>query len=95
MRKKYSSEFKARVALSAIREQKTLSELSSEHGIHRMVIQNWKRQAINALPEIFTKAKASPRKEDREKLIESLHCEIGKLKIERDWLKKKSEDFNV
>ena len=57
MRRKYSAEFKAKVALAAMREGKTMAELSSQHGVHRIQIQGWKKQAIESLPTAFNKGK--------------------------------------
>ena len=94
MRKKHSAELKAKVALDALREQKTMAELSSKYGIHRVVIQGWKKKLLQELPAIFSGGKKK-KEPDREKLVDSLYREIGKLKMERDWLKKKSEDFNA
>ena len=93
MKKQYSAAFKSKVALEAIRGQQTLSELASRHGIHRLLIQNWKKKMLEFLPGCFTdkKKKAS---EGQEELINSLYQEIGKLKVEKDWLKKKYESFN-
>ena len=90
MRKRYSPEFKAKVALEALRERKTLNALASEHGVHSMLIQKWKREAVASLTEGFSRRGRSRKEErDRERLVESLYCEIGRLKVERDWVKKK------
>ena len=92
MRKKHSADFKAKVALEAIRENHTLAELSSKHGVHRVQIQDWKKQAVASIPHTFNKGKAQETQaQEKERLIEDLYCQIGRLKVENDWLKKKYE----
>lgn len=85
-RRSFSKEFKAKVALEALRERETLAELASRYGVHPNQISSWKRQVRQALPEIFNgKWKA----EDQEKETARLYEEIGRLKVELDWLKKR------
>lgn len=88
-RKSYTSEFKARVAVEAIREGRTIAELSSAFGVHSTMITRWKREALEGLPNVFSE-KGVDRDRDREELISSLYQQIGQLKVELDWLKKKS-----
>ena len=87
MRKNYSSNFKAKVVLDAIREDKTMSELSSHYGIHRAVIQRWKNIVLEYLPELFSKKKKKADKGKKE-LIDELYRQIGELRVENEWLKK-------
>lgn len=87
--KKYSSDFKAKVALEAIKGQKTLNEISSEYGVHTTQITQWKKQVLDELPQIFGRP-AAERAKNEEALIASLYQEIGQLKVEVDFLKKKS-----
>lgn len=89
IRKKYPPSFKAKVALEAIREEKTSAELASQYEVHPSQIRKWKRIAMSGIIELFTENR---QKRDKEKnlLIEELYREIGKLKVELDWLKKKS-----
>jgi transposase-like protein len=86
-RRRHSSAFKARVALEAVKGQKTLNELASEFGVHPVQITQWKRQLLDASPEIFESGSASRR--EQEHLVEQLYQQIGQLKMEVDWLQKK------
>ena len=88
-RKQYNSKFKARVALEAIKGEKTIAELSSLYGVHANQITKWKRKAIEVLPEIFSNNKQQVIKHT-EALQDELYKQIGQLKVELDWLKKKS-----
>jgi transposase len=88
-RKRYSADFKARVALEALRGELTTAQLAAKHGLHQTMISEWKRQAVAGLAEVFagkTEAKAGIREEEREKL----HAKIGQLVVERDFLSKAS-----
>lgn len=89
-RKKYSAAFKAKVALEAIKENRTSAELSSAYGVHTTMITRWKRQLLEQLPDLFSD-KAKRKDKNKEELIASLYQQIGQLKVELDWLKKKSE----
>lgn len=88
-RRKYrSSEFKARVALAAIKGDKTIQELAARYEVHPQQITEWKKQALATLAEGFSRRKhrTDAAAESHEK---DLYAEIGRLKIELDWLKKK------
>ena len=87
-RKIYDKKFKAKVALEAIREEKTLSELSEQYGVNPNVISRWKKEVLEHLPEIFSKKREKSKKESKER-EEELYKEIGKLKVENEFLKKK------
>ena len=89
MRKKYSAEFKARVAMEALTEQKTLSVLASEYGLHPAQITKWKKELGARASEIFAKNSPGAAKAAEAKEAE-LYRQIGQLKVEVDWLKKKS-----
>ena len=88
MRKHYGNEFKAKVALAALKGDKTMAELSSEHGIHANMITRWVREAKEGLPAVFA---GSDREEVREIKAknEELFTTIGKIQVENEWLKKK------
>jgi transposase len=89
MRKSFSPEFMAKVALAAIKEDSTIAELSSKYEVHRTQIGNWRRQAIEGIAEIF-KGKLDKSRKDNEELIGELYRQIGQLRVENEWLKKKS-----
>ncbi len=86
-RRRFSAEYKARVALEALVGDQTLSELSHKHGVHPNMIAAWKRQAKENLPEIFTTG-PSPTAADKDAEIKRLHEKIGKLTVEVDFLAK-------
>jgi transposase len=84
-RKTHTPEFKAKVALEAIREEMTLAELSKKYGVHPNQISTWKRAAIENMATAFTRRGADPGK-GNEAEIEKLHSKIGQLVVERDFL---------
>ena len=88
MRKQYSPQFKARVALEAIRGEKTLSQLGSQFKVHAMQIAKWRKAAIDQLPDLFVDGR-SRKANGSETDSDALYQEIGRLKVELDWLKKK------
>lgn len=88
IRRKHPSAFKAKVAREALREQKTIAELSSGYGVHPTQITKWKQQALDGLETIFSE-RVVRKEEDTVKLIQSLYEQIGQLTVETDWLKKK------
>jgi transposase-like protein len=93
MRKTFEAGFKAKVALEAVKGEKTISELSSKYGVHPNIVGKWRKELLERLPEIFNSRK-SRREKDREEDIEKLYKSIGQLKVENDWLKKKLELLN-
>ncbi len=86
-RKRYSADFKAKVALEAIRGDLTLAELAAKHGVHHTMIAAWKRQAIEGMANTFSGAGDAP-KAVSESEVEKLHAKIGQLVVERDFLAK-------
>jgi len=86
-RRKFSAEFKAKVALEALQERATLSELSKRYELHPNLIVQWKRSYIENGVRLFQDA--HPEKDERDKLIESLYKEIGSLTMDVNFLKKK------
>lgn len=88
-RKQYSAEFKSKAALEAIKGLKTVNEIASELGVHPSQIALWKKQALDAIPEAFSSQRGQKQK-NQEDLTAQLYQQIGQLKVELDWLKKKS-----
>lgn len=88
-RRRFKAEFKARVALEAIRGEQTVSELAAKHGIHPNLITNWKRQAMAGMASVFD-GKAGEREQVRDVELKELHAKIGQLLVERDFLAKAS-----
>ncbi len=86
-RRRFSATFKSKVALEAIKGQKTISEIASEYEVHPNQVSQWKRQLREGLEDVFTDPRRSGRSEEKEK--DRLYQEIGRLKVELDWLKKK------
>jgi transposase len=88
-RKRYSADFKAKVALEAIKGEQTTAELAAKHGIHHTMIAMWKRQAVEGMLSTFSdKSTAAPLASAAE--IDRLHSKIGQLVVERDFLVKAS-----
>ena len=92
-RKNYSSDLKARVALEAIKGQKTANEIAAEYSVHPTQIAQWKKQALEGLPELFSTRRSEQAKSE-EALISSLYQQIGQLKVQVDWLEKKSKPIH-
>ncbi len=88
-RRRFSAEFKAKVALEAIRGERTIAELATKHQLHPNQITQWKRQAIENLAKAFDD-KASDGQVGREAEVTKLHAKIGQLVVERDFLAKPS-----
>ena len=88
IRRVHPPAFKAKVALEAIREQKTNAELSSIYGVHSTQITKWKHRAMVGLEQLFSD-KWKKDEEQKDELFRALYEQVGKLKVESDWLKKK------
>lgn len=88
-RTRYGADFKAQVALEAIRGELTTSQLATKHGVHQTMINDWKRVAIAGLASIFG-GKGVEKEVAREGEVEKLHAKIGQLLVERDFLAKAS-----
>lgn len=87
--KRYSPEFKAKVALEALLGQKTDNELAGVYQVHPAQVGEWKKRALEGMPDLFKDRRLSPRQDDAA-LKDRLYEEIGRLKVELDFLKKKS-----
>jgi transposase len=88
-RKRYTADFKAKVALEAIRGELTIAQLVAKHGVHQTLIHGWKKQALEGLAGVFS-AKTDAQAPDTTGEIEKLHAKIGQLVVERDFLRKAS-----
>ena len=88
VKKKFSKEFKAKVAIEAIKGLKTSAEISSEYSVHPTQIAKWKKELRSRLPEIFS-GKKSSEENNKDQLVDNLYKRIGQLEMENDWLKKK------
>lgn len=88
-RRKHSAAFKSKVAIEALKERQTLSELASKYELSPMQITQWKKHLLEHGPEVFTPA-GSKKEDDKDALIEELYKKIGQYQVELDWLKKKS-----
>ena len=88
-RKSHSVSFKAKVAIAAVREQETVAQLSSRYAVHSSQIHQWKRQLLEGVEGLFGTV-GRPRKGDSDEVsVEELYEQIGRLKMELEWLKKK------
>ncbi len=90
MRKAFGPAIKAKVALAALKGDKTIAELSSEYEVHPNQISNWKKKVLELLPSLFEKkSECEGQRPDPD--TGELYKQIGRLQVENDWLKKKSE----
>lgn len=94
-RKRFSSAFKARVALEAIKGEKTVAQLSSQYEVHASQINTWKKQAQERLVEAFDAGGGHPSAKEIEAREDTLYRQIGKLQVEVDWLRKKSKALGL
>lgn len=92
-RRQYAASFKFKVALEAINGMKTISQLSSEHEVHPTLVRNWKKQLLEEGQAVFT---TKGKREERERAEQEaeLYEQIGRLKMELEWLKKKAARFD-
>ena len=91
-RRQHTAEFKAKVALAAIKGEHTVSEIASMYGVHPTQISAWKRQAQEILAQGFSSRRSSAVRA-QEDLTSTLYQQIGQLKVELDWLKKKASSW--
>lgn len=90
-RKRYTAEFKAKVALEALRGELTAAQLATKHGIHQTMVGEWKKQAMEGLSMVFAdRSAAQETAKSSEAEVEKLHAKIGQLLMERDFLAKAS-----
>jgi len=91
-RKQYQAGFKAQVALAALKEDRTVNELASKFDVHPTLIHGWKKQLVVGAESIFAEG-VKPATADAEALQADLYEQIGRLKMELEWLKKKAARF--
>ncbi len=91
-RRRHSPEFKAKVALEAIKGQKTVNEIASEHGIHPNQVSTWKQELLQGLETLFRQPNSKEQREHAA-LQAGLYEQIGRLKMDLEWLKKKAARF--
>ena len=89
-RKRYDNRFKAEVAIEAIKNQRTVAQIASEYGVHPNQVSQWKKQVLDQLPDLFTNQR-SKSTTDSDPLVDELYRQIGQLKVELDWLQKKTQ----
>lgn len=92
VRKQHNADFKKKVALEAIKQQKTINQITSEYGVHATQVNTWKKLATDAIMQAFVGEKQRAA-QDRQQEIDELHRQLGQVIAERDWLKKKSLNF--
>lgn len=90
MRRNHDSAFKAKVALESIKGEKTMAQIASEYGVHVNQIRQWRKHLLSELPGLFSDKRQKVDKE-RGDLEDELYRQIGQLKVELEWLKKKSQ----
>jgi transposase-like protein len=93
IRRRHSASFKAKVALEAVKEEKTISQLASEYEVHPNQIRQWKKRLVKEASEVFSTHREKEAR-NREELETELYRQIGRLKVELDWLKKKAARFS-
>jgi transposase len=89
-RRKFSADFKAKVVIEALKERSTVEELSRKYEIHPTQINTWRKEFLSKVTLIFeSEQQPGEEKEQKEAAMEKLYAQIGQLKVENDWLKKK------
>ena len=87
-RRRFSADFKAKVATETIKGQRTVAELAGRHQVHPNQITQWKKQLLEAAEQVFSVRQAADRQQ-QEELTAELYQQIGRMKVELDWLRKK------
>lgn len=95
-RRQYSPEFKAKIAIAALRGDRTVAELASQYEIHPTMLNTWKRQLLENASELFDNGKTASKAQSEVKAEnDELYRQIGKLKVERDFLAKRSAQLGL
>jgi transposase-like protein len=90
LRRQHTAAFKAQVAMAALKEQATLNELASRYGVHPVQVAQWKKQAQEGLPTLFASRRGKGAETEAAQQAR-LYEEIGRLKVELDWLKRTAQ----
>jgi putative transposase len=88
-RKQYSADLKAKIAIEAVKGQRTIQEIASHYGVHPNQVAQWKKQLLESAADAFSNGRVRDGESD-EQLKAELYQQVGKLQVELDWLKKKS-----
>ena len=93
MKKQYTPEFKAQVVKEILKEEKTMTQIATEYGVHPVQLSQWKKVAMDNLANLFVdERKAAKEKKTQEQKIERLYAQVGKLSTQLEWLKKNDHD---
>lgn len=92
-RKRYDAAFKAKVALAAMRGDKTGSELARQFGLHGNMISQWKRKLLANVEQVFAEGNSGEH-DNQAELVDDLYQQIGRMKVELEWLKKKATQLD-
>ena len=94
-RKRYDSEFKARVALEALKGERTIQEIAKEYEVHPVQVSEWKKRMAQGASEVFEGGGKKAQESDFDRERDNLHRKIGQLSVELDWLRKKSKQLGL
>lgn len=93
-KKQWSPEQKLQIVLEALKEERLISDIATEYGVHPSVIHRWKKELLDSADKVFATSKnakaAAKDKKQQEETIENLYAQVGRLTTQLDWLKKKS-----
>jgi transposase-like protein len=92
MKKHYTPTFKAQIVLEVLKEEQTITQVASAHGVHPNQLRKWRAQALEGLPQLFADERRAQRavEAEHERRLDELYTEIGRLTTQLAWLKKKS-----
>ena len=94
-RKQYSAAFKAKVALETLKEEKTTAEIASQYEVHPTLVNNWRRELLENLPQVFEDGRKKSSDRDQVALTDRLYKQIGQLKVEVDFLQQACDTLNL